>query len=311
MPRLLLAADGSSHALKAVEYVGFMFKDRNIDIKVIHVLPPIPPILREHRPSDKDFTEWQTSYKDKWVKMHQERAEGILKEVRQTLLQLGIKEDRIEMEVYPGITTVAKDLCFYARGGAFDALILGRRGISKIKELIVGSTCERVIHAEETIPVCIVTGDINSKKVLIPVDGSAQAERAVKHASLILTGIPDISITLLHILTEPYLPHWEESHIKFWERLVEEKKADITPFLDRAKEVLLSSGIPKEAIKISLKEKAGAVSVTGEILTEQEEGGYGTIIMGRRGLSGLTEFVGSISKKVLTQVNNCSLWLVE
>ncbi len=308
MLRLLLATDGSLHALKALKYVGFMFKGRNIDIRVIHVLPPLPPILKEHRPLDKDFTEWQAKYKEKWVKTHQEQVKGILEETRQTLLRFGIKEDGIEMEAYPGRTTVAKDLCFYARGGAFDALILGRRGISKIEELVVGSTCERVIHAEEMIPVCIVTGDVNSKKVLIPVDASACAERAVRHAGLILTGLPDISITLLHILTEPYLHYWEDIDTNFWERLVKEKTARVVPFLDKAEQMLLSAGIPKEAIKIKLKQKA---SVTRKILTEQKEGNYGTIIMGRRGLSGLREFIGSISKKVLTQVTNCSLWLVE
>ncbi len=307
MPRILLATDGSLHALNAVKYTGFMFKEKDVDILIIHVLPSLPPILTERKLGDRDFVNWQIDQREKWIKKHEENANRILNEAKETLLRLGIKEERVGTEVYFGRSTAARDLIFYFRGGAFDAAVLGRRGLSKIEELIMGSVSERIVHAGDIPPVWIVTGAVDSKKMLIPVDGSAHAERAVEHAGLMVAGIPDVSINLFHVLSEKYLEYGEDLGTEYWSTWTKERKKTIASFLDKAKEMLLSIGIPENAISTTFKEGGDTAK---EILKAQKEGGYGTIVMGKRGLSGIKEFIGSVSKKVLTHVNNCAVWLV-
>jgi nucleotide-binding universal stress UspA family protein len=50
--------------------------------------------------------------------------------------------------------------------------------------------------------------------------------------------------------------------------------------------------------------------VAGDILAEAQSG-YDTIVMGRRGLSGIAEFfIGSISQKVLHHAKDASVILV-
>ena len=68
MLRILLATDGSLHALNAVKYTGFMFKEKDVDILIIHVLPSLPPILAERRFEDRDFVNWQIDQREKWIK---------------------------------------------------------------------------------------------------------------------------------------------------------------------------------------------------------------------------------------------------
>jgi len=309
MSRILIATDGSLCASHALHYTGFIFKDKeDIDIVVIHVLPPLPPILTERKIGDDDFAKWQMEFREKWLKRYEEKANHILNEAKEMLLKQGIDEKKIRIEVYFSRSTVAKDLLFYFIGGAFDALVLGRRGLSKIEELVIGSVSERIIHAEDTPPVWIVTGRVSSKKILIPVDGSEPSKRAIEYAGLMLAGISDVSINLLHVLTEKYVDYEEAFGMEYWSRWKSERKKLIGSFLDKAKEILVSSGIPETSITVTIKEGGDTAK---EILKEQKEGNYGTIILGKRGLSGIKEFIGSVSKKIITYASNCAVCIVK
>jgi nucleotide-binding universal stress UspA family protein len=43
-----------------------------------------------------------------------------------------------------------------------------------------------------------------------------------------------------------------------------------------------------------------------------KNGGYKTVVMGRRGRSALKEFLlGSVSSKVVHHVEDCAVWIVE
>ena len=49
-----------------------------------------------------------------------------------------------------------------------------------------------------------------------------------------------------------------------------------------------------------------------DIFKEAKEKGYGTIVMGRRGISGFKEFVfGSVTKRILNQSTGLSVWIVQ
>ncbi len=80
--------------------------------------------------------------------------------------------------------------------------------------------------------------------------------------------------------------------------------------IDIAQSILLETGIPKEAISIIVrKENAG---IARDILDEIKEGDYDTVILGRRGISRARQFLfGNVSKKVLQNTNNCTVWVVD
>jgi nucleotide-binding universal stress UspA family protein len=55
----------------------------------------------------------------------------------------------------------------------------------------------------------------------------------------------------------------------------------------------------------------GSRSAASDILDEAQNNGYGTIVMGRRGLSGVKEFfMGSVSSKVLQNCTGMAAWVV-
>jgi len=50
MKRILLATDGSEHALGASKYLADLYKGASdVEITALHISPPVPPIYREER----------------------------------------------------------------------------------------------------------------------------------------------------------------------------------------------------------------------------------------------------------------------
>ncbi len=77
----------------------------------------------------------------------------------------------------------------------------------------------------------------------------------------------------------------------------------------KAKAILVENGFVEE--NIVLKLEAAIKGVARDIVTEAQSG-YVTVVLGRRGLSGIKEFfIGSVSQKVISQVNNISVFVVD
>jgi nucleotide-binding universal stress UspA family protein len=76
-----------------------------------------------------------------------------------------------------------------------------------------------------------------------------------------------------------------------------------------AKEHLVNAGL--DAQELSKKFSAGVSNRASAIIGEARLGAYGTIVMGRRGLSKLEDFlVGRVTNKVLHMVKNRAVWIV-
>ena len=62
---------------------------------------------------------------------------------------------------------------------------------------------------------------------------------------------------------------------------------------------------------ISTKTVTGALSRAGAIVHEAKQGGYGTIVVGRRGLSKVQEFfMGRVCNKVIQLAKEHTVWVV-
>ena len=152
-------------------------------------------------------------------------------------------------------------------------------------------------------------------KVLVALDDSENATRAVEYISKNFS--PDHEVTLFSVMPDtqmlcninsPELTPYFWSQRNVFCSLEDKKKELIQAAADRAKDVLLKAGFKKE--KISVKVQAKKKGIARDIVAEAESG-YDTIVMGRRGLSGIREFVmGSVSQKVLHSVKDVSVVIV-
>jgi nucleotide-binding universal stress UspA family protein len=63
--------------------------------------------------------------------------------------------------------------------------------------------------------------------------------------------------------------------------------------------------------QIAVKMVTGAHSRAGAIIAEVLKGGYGTIVVGRRGLTNVEEFImGRVSNKVIHMAREMAVWVV-
>ena len=147
------------------------------------------------------------------------------------------------------------------------------------------------------------------KNILVAADASENAVRAIRYVGEITAGSPGFSVTLLNVVRNPSRDHFpsEEEWIKGCEE-VESKGKQV---LDQGVEILASYGLKRENIK-TLMVKAQGTSIAAEIMRAQQEGGYGTVAVGRRGVSKAEEFLfGSVSNKVVHYAQHCTVWVVE
>jgi nucleotide-binding universal stress UspA family protein len=149
------------------------------------------------------------------------------------------------------------------------------------------------------------------KKMLIAIDDSKNAMKAVEYAGQQFSGIGDLQITLLHVL--PNLPaiFWDEGHIlSEQEKWLTDRKAKMEPMFRMAIEALIGMGIKVQ--QIQMKSISDSTDVAQSILEEARDGGYHTIIVGRRGAAGGKHtLIGSVTSKIINQGSGIAVTVVE
>ncbi|MGB9712357.1 MAG: universal stress protein [Dissulfurimicrobium sp.] len=147
------------------------------------------------------------------------------------------------------------------------------------------------------------------KKILIAVDASENARRAVEYTGEIVGNAKGFEIMLLHIARPPERDTFPDEQV--WEAKRLEMMAKIMDFFKEARHILESMGVANESISERYVESTGP-SISHQILAEQEACGFGTVVVGRRGVSKEEEFLfGSVSNRVVHYAKKCTVWVVE
>ena len=157
------------------------------------------------------------------------------------------------------------------------------------------------------------------EKILIAMDTS---ENAMKAAAYAPAHIPSgAKVTLFHVfykvLHGPHtkadgMPHHDVSfdgstgEFKKW---LENQRAAAGQALEQARRLMVDAGIAPENIEVRIEDSKEGVA--RDILNELESGGYGTVVVGRKGASGIKQFItGSVSGKIINHARNCAVWVV-
>jgi nucleotide-binding universal stress UspA family protein len=235
----------------------------------------------------------------------------LLAKCRDTLTRAGVAESAVELATQPRRQGLAKDILDYAQNGLFDAILVGRRGISSVQQLFMGSVSAHLIGNSPVIPVWLVDGDVRSTRIMAAVDGSESALRAVDHMAFMLSGNPQARVRFFHVT--PKLRDYCEIDFDSnagggLETLIAHgNKRCMDDFFAAALAKLGAAGIREDQIETQTAESL--VSVSESILAAARDGGFGTIVMGRRGLN-TAFFGGKVSYNVSQKLCDAALWLV-
>ncbi|MES0350661.1 MAG: universal stress protein [Desulfobacteria bacterium] len=156
-----------------------------------------------------------------------------------------------------------------------------------------------------------------ASKVLLALDNSSYSLKAVKYAVKTLKS--DSMITMLTVLPDPtaacgldgpsLIPIFKKN-VKTFCIIEDAKKSAMEGFMEEAKKRFVAAGFSPKNIAIRIRKKKTGIS--RDILREAKRGKYDTILMGRRGLTGIKQFVaGSITNKMFHFAQGLTLIVVE
>ncbi len=165
--KILLAVDGSQRGFEAVSIVGGLVREHpDFHLVLFHCVQELSALLPGELCAGLEASCVLT-------KADQERCgEVIFEECRRRLLAIGFPESRIAFKMKALSTDPAQDILAEADSEKIRTIAVGRRGVSQVRNLLLGSVSSKVAHYATSHAVWIVDTPVHdSRKVLVPMEG--------------------------------------------------------------------------------------------------------------------------------------------
>jgi nucleotide-binding universal stress UspA family protein len=203
---ILVAVDRSEHAQEAIRFVKSVDWPKPSRIYLIHIIEmrDAPPLMPSGGPSS-----WDRVIAEARGQLVTE-AKHFLEQMKKNILeQRPVNIESIVVEGLPGaeILQAMKDY-------QIDLIVVGTRGLSKVKRFLLGSTSDWVLR-EALCSVLLVHGKLSqatmgktSAKILLATDGSPDALNTVRVLGLLTFKTPP-KVTVTYVVAKPaYLEGW-------------------------------------------------------------------------------------------------------
>jgi nucleotide-binding universal stress UspA family protein len=306
--KVLVAVDGSNQSLEAVRYVSKTFRSQSTQVVLFHVLSSLPEFFYDLGETPR-IPQATATIVGCEIALR-ESINKFMSEARDILISAGISEEGVDSYIQDREEGIARDIIRESAHG-YSAVIVGRNGLNKVNGFVLGSAASKVIERLIDIPIIIVGGKPNPGKILLGLDKSNDATQAVEYVGTMLDGSA-FTVTLFHVvrgfnfLDQRFGSVINLTHKKEWR---EEAKLAMKPVFEEARSRLVDAGLDPKRINTKLVE--GANSRAGAIVEEATKGDYGTIVVGRRGVSKVYEFLmGRVSNKVIQMAKDQAVWVV-
>jgi len=304
--KILLPFDGSPSARNALELGAQLSMAGKEAVKGLSLLQVIGGGYLARHVQNVDLRVTRMDQDKDWQRVRKRYLERevlpLLEEGKNILQSLGVQAP-IEVRVVEG--PVGDEIVRLAQEEAFSTIIMGRRGLSPLQGLLLGSVTRRVLSLAEKVTVLVAAQEAPPRTggpvspILVPIDGSESSLAAVRQAAALAQACRPLepSLTLLHVMD------------------IAVSDISIRP------EDLAMEGEGVMAASRQILKEAGLAGfweeqlVNGEpgpaIVQEAEAGGYPLIMMGSRGLSSLAQLIiGSVTNHVVHNVSQAAVAVV-
>ncbi len=309
--KILVALDGSGHAFDTVRYLSQVLPPDRVELVLFSVLSKKPE--RFWDTEENPALRRGPSFTDGWEIRQKNAIEEFMKNARQLLIDRNFSVEGVMVKTQERKVGIARDIIHEVRHG-YDAVVAGRQGMNPITRLVIGSISSKLIGSLTHVPLWLVGNSAQSKKILIAVDASEVAMRAVEHVGS-MAGGANLELTLFHVIRsfDFRLPGQDEKYFEFVDKDVWAEKSNeelgVRTVFEKASKMLEKAGFKQD--QITTKIISGMATRSGSIVAQAINGGYGTIVLGRRGHSKVGEFyMGRVTNKVIQLANKMAVWVV-
>lgn len=306
--RILIPYDGSRAAKKALEWGAHLARAGGEAVSNITLVRVIGGAYLARHVQNVDLRVTRMDQVAAWRRMRQHHLDHeilpLLEEGKRSLQEKGVVAP-IETHVAEG--KIGEEIIRVAEEGGYTTIVMGRRGLSPVKGLLLGSVTRQVLSLAQKMTIFVLGAEavFNPEcpisPLLLPVDGSEPSLAAVRQGAALARGFPDYhpQLTLLHVI----------DFVKVGASL----NAGTTQLVKEGEAVLASGRqiLQEAGLKGPLADKLIVGHPFRLIAEEAEEGHYALILMGARGLSPMKQlFLGSVSSEVLHRASRAIVGIV-
>ena len=152
--KILIAFDDSENALRAVEYVARTFTN-DCQVELFCVLPDTAALCDMNSPELTPYFQQQQHSFCTLEEKKKSLLTSALGQAKDILTQAGFSKENIDIKLDFKSKGVARDIVIEAANG-YDLIVLGRRGVSGIREFFFGSVSQKVLHSAGNVSILII-----------------------------------------------------------------------------------------------------------------------------------------------------------
>ncbi|MHC4945090.1 MAG: adenine nucleotide alpha hydrolase family protein [Planctomycetota bacterium] len=192
---LLITVSEQQSALCGIRFVGYFLSNMEELRLTLYYTAPRPA---------KVWADERTHDKEEWAKKQAEQFEAKGREAldssKKMLCKWGFNPDLIETKLAFRHKSRVRDIVYEGETGRYDALVLGRRGLSWLEELFDESTSKSLLETKVSFPIWFCRRPKEgSRNVLVCLDGTEAAYRMTDHVAFILAPEEKHEVTLFTI----------------------------------------------------------------------------------------------------------------
>ena len=286
----LVTVSEQKNAFYGVRFMGHLFSNKEeMRVTLFYTAPRPPAVWEDER------TREAAAESERHAKKYELRGRDALETAKKEFIKLGFKKEMIGTRFQVRRFSKVKDIIQEGAQGLYDAVVLGKRGLSLMETAFDESVTKDLLKEKINFPIWICRmPDSDRKNVLVCVDGSEPSSRITDHVGFILGMEKSQEVTLLVV-----------------KRPGGKLKESPENILSKSKEILSNNGFPSEMTKTKVIE-AGKVS--NAILKHAEQGKFAAVALGRTGAGqGLLKsiFMGSISNTLFHELKGAALWICQ
>jgi nucleotide-binding universal stress UspA family protein len=301
---ILVAIDGSVYSSNSLDYLAKLFAgDRALNIHLLNVA--------SSGGADKDWMHDVDPLRglDSGSDKRSALGRRSLKEAKERLVRHGFAEEKIQTQVKNASST-CKAILGEAERGAYDAVLIGRRGLGAMGNMFFGSTSTDLIEKCHRSPLWIVDGNVSSSRFLLAVHSHPSSLMAADHLAFMLKQHPSAEVYLYHsnsVFGKQTPARAEDFHDQ-WGKTWCDQYLDLDNFLFYAHAQLMAdNGFSRFRIKQLPTQMH--LDVSSDLLRQAKQHNCGTIAIGRRRRDLTRGQLKGVSDKTVKQAQNVAVWL--